>query len=193
MLLNILRQINWVDILVICLLLRTLYVSTTKGFAVELFKLIGIISSIYVSLHYFIIVSDFLMRRVGPKERMPLQFMDFLVFVLLLIAVYLIFALVRNVACHFFKAEVAPALSKWGALILGLARGILTVGLLVFMLAISTIPYFKTSAKKSYSGQRLFNIVVSTYRNLWNGVMHKFTVNEQLNGVIDEIQGDFNK
>ena len=133
------------------------------------------------------------MRRAGSKDKFPLEFIDFLVFVFLVIVVYLIFAFLRNVVCHFFKTEAAPMLSKWGGLALGLARGILTASLVVFMLAISTIPYFKTSAKGAYSGQRLFNTAVSTYSKLWNGVMHKLTPNEEFNQVVIEIQEDFNK
>lgn len=193
MLLNILKQLNWVDIIIAFLLLRILYISTVNGFVIELFKLIGIISSIYISFHYFVICSDFVMRRVSTEQHFPLEFMDFLIFVFLVIIVYLVFVLFRKVVCHFVKMEAVPLLSKWGGLILGMGRGILTASLVVFILSISTIPYLNTSAKEAYSGRRLFNIAVSTYSSLWEGVMHKFTVNEKFNKVITEIQKDFNK
>jgi hypothetical protein len=86
-----------------------------------------------------------------------------------------------------------PALSKLGGLILGAGRGILTASLVVFMLSISTIPYLNTSAKQAYSGRRLFDIAISTYSQVWNGVMSKFMLNEKFNQVITEIQKDFNK
>lgn len=193
MLLNILKQLNWVDIIIVFLLLRILYISTVNGFVIELFKLIGTISAIYISFHYFVICSDFVMRRVSAQQGFPLNFMDFLIFVLLVVTVYLVFVLLRKVVCHFVKMEAVPMLSKWGGLILGLARGILTASLVVFTLSISTIPYLNTSAKEAYSGRRLFNIAVSTYSNAWNGVMSKFTVNEKFNKVITDIQEDFNK
>lgn len=193
MLLDILKQLNWVDVIIVFLLLRILYISTVNGFVIELFKLIGIISSIYISFHYFVVFSDLVMRRVSTEQQFPLEFMDFLIFVFLVIIVYLVFVLLRKVVCHFVKMEAVPALSKWGGLILGLARGILTASLVVFMLSISTIPYLNTSIKAAYSGQRLFNIAVSTYSQLWNGVMSKFMLNEKFNKVITEIEKDFNK
>ena len=193
MLLDILKQLNWVDVIIVFLLLRILYISTVNGFVIELFKLIGIISSIYISFHYFVVFSDLVMRRVSTEQQFPLEFMDFLIFVFLVIIVYLVFVLLRKVVCHFVKMEAVPALSKWGGLILGLARGILTASLVVFMLSISTIPYLNTSIKEAYSGQRLFNITVSTYSQLWNGVMSKFMLNEKFNKVITEIEKDFNK
>lgn len=193
MLLNILKQFNWVDIIIVFLLLRILYISAATGFVVELFKLIGTVSSIYISFHYFVICSDFVMRRVRPEQGFPLEFMDFLIFVLLAVIVYLVFVLVRNVTCHFLKMEAVPTLSKWGGLFLGFVRGILAASLVVFMLSISTIPYLNTSAKEAYSGRRLFNIAVSTYSNIWNGFMSKFAVNEKFNKIITGIQEDFNK
>ncbi len=193
MLLNILKQFNWVDIVVALLLLRILYISAITGFVIELFKLIGTVSSIYIAFHYFIACSDFVMKRVSQEQHFPLDFMDFLMFLLLAIVVYLVFIFLRKVVCHFVKMEAVPTLSKWGGLVLGFVRGTLAVSLVVFMLSISTIPYLKASAKGAYLGPRLFNIAVSTYSNAWNGFMSKFAGNEKYNKVVTDIQEDFNK
>jgi hypothetical protein len=84
--------------------------------------------------------------------------------------------------------EAVPALSKWGALILGFFRGILAAGLLAFLFAVSTTLYLNTSVAKSYYGRYLFDIVVSTYSGLWNGAMSKFMVNEKFNKGVLEIK-----
>jgi uncharacterized membrane protein required for colicin V production len=191
MLLGILKQFNWLDIFIVFLLLKITYVSVKNGFVVELFKLLGTVSSVYISFHYFTAVSDLLMKRVSEEQGFPVDFMDFLVCLLLIVAVYLLFTLLRIVVCHFVKMEAVPALSKWGGFILGIARGIIASSLVILMLFISTIGYLSASAKSSYIGQRIFNVSISTYEALWNGVMHKFVSGEKFNGTVRQVQQEY--
>ncbi len=52
MLLNIIKQLNWVDIFVLIVLLRTAYISRKAGLPREFFKLLGTVLAIYLSLHF---------------------------------------------------------------------------------------------------------------------------------------------
>ncbi len=191
--LEIARQFNWVDILVIILLLRIGYIAIKNGIAAEFFKLPGIISAIYLSLHYYTALSDWIKSYVFAKQKMPLRFLDFLVCLVLAIIGYLIFVLLRSIFCRFVKMEAVPTLSKWGGLVLGVARGFLLVSLVVFMLAISSISYLKNSVKNSYSGQQLFNVATGTYSWLFNAVASKFIPGEKFNKTIFEDQEDLTR
>ena len=193
MLLDIIKKLNWVDVFVIIILIRIGYVAFKTGFTIELFKLLGTIFAIYISLHYFTVVSDTLIRRGATTEKIPLQFTDFVSFSVLVIAGYLIFVALRSVFYRFIKMEAAPNLQKWGGLVLGMFRAFLCAGLIMFMLTICSFEYFKNSVKESYTGKNFFKIAPATYSWIWNNVSSKFMNNEKFNNTILEIQDDFNQ
>jgi len=192
MLLDTIKQFNWVDILVVILLFRIGYIAIKNGLAVGFFKLLGALFAIYLSLHYYTGLSDFVRGRIGIKK-LPLEFLDFLFFVALASLGYLIFVLLRTVFCHFIKTEAAPKLNQWGGFILGAVRGFLCVGLITFMLAISSVSYLKNSVKDSYSGRYLFKFTTDTYSWLWNAVTSKFMTGEKFNKTILEVQEGLTK
>ena len=182
------------DILVIIILFRICYVATKTGLPVELFKLLGTILATYLSLHYFTMLSDFVRERTAfIKNILPLEFADFLAFSILAIIGYLVFVILREVMHWLIKMESAPKLNKWGGLVLGIGRGILFSSLVVFLLAISSIGYFKGSATNSYFGKRMFKVASVTYSGLWNGLMSKFMTQEKFNNTVLEVQEGFNK
>jgi uncharacterized membrane protein required for colicin V production len=193
MLLAIIKQFNWVDIVLVFLFLKITYVSAKNGFVMELFKFLGTVFSIYISFHYFVILSDIFTRRVPEQQAFPWDFMDFLACVMLLVVVYLLFAFLRRLFCHFVKMEAVPALSRWGGLILGIGRGIIISSLMVFLLFISTIGYLSASAKGSSLGKRLFNVSISTYTTVWDGIMSKLVTGEKFNNAFKEIQQEYFK
>jgi len=191
MLLDILRQFNWFDIFIVFLLLKIGYTSVKNGFVVELFKFLGTVFAIYISFHYFTVLSDIFMKRVPDEQGFPLPFMDYVVCLVLIISIYLFFVLLRNLVCHFVKMEAVPTLSKWGGFILGIGRGIIVSSLIAFLFFISTVDYLSASAKNSYISRRIFNVSISTYDAAWNGLMNKLAPNEKHNRTITEIQQNY--
>ncbi|PIP18921.1 MAG: hypothetical protein COT38_01550 [Candidatus Omnitrophica bacterium CG08_land_8_20_14_0_20_41_16] len=188
MLLNTLKQFNWLDIFILIMIFRICYIALKAGFPIEVFKFLGSLTAIYVSMHYYTMLSDFIKSRIPIEENMPLEFIDFLVFLLLAISGYLLFVLLRSVFSHFIKIEAVSALNKWGGLILGLFRSILLVSLIFFTLAISSVSYLKDSVKRSYLGPRLFSIAPDTYAWAWNNLASKFINSEKQNNVVLEVK-----
>jgi uncharacterized membrane protein required for colicin V production len=188
--LEIIKKLNWVDLFVIILLFRIGYVAIKSGFSVELFKLLGTTAAIYMSLHYYTAFSDWIAKSSHipiSKESMPLEFMDFISFLILAIAGYIIFVGLRIGLYRFIKMEAVPVLNKWGGLVLGILRGFLLAGLIIFMLAISTLTYLRNSAIKSYLGKGLFKVAPATYSWLWGNITSKFMTNEKFNKTILEV------
>jgi len=190
MILEIVKQFNWLDVFILLFIVRMIYIGARTGFFIELFKLVGIVFTIYISFHYYTLLGDFVKDRYAP-ETVPIDFLDFFIFVFLAVAVYLIFVLLRNVVFHFIKMETVPLLSKWGGLFLGILRGVFTISLIIYVFAISCMPYLITSAQRSYLGPRLLNISVTTYTRIWDGTMSKFNLNEKINNVVLENQKNF--
>lgn len=187
--LDIIKQFNWLDIFIIIVLLRIGYVAIKTGIPVEFFKFLGTIAAIYLAMHYYTGLVDWLMQRAHvAKEKVPLEFLDFISFILLALAGYLVLLSLRVVFSHFIKMEAAPKLNKWLGLGLGIARGFLLVSLIIFVLAISSIPYLKRGVVNSYFGRRIVNLAPNTYSWLWNKITSKFATGEKFNETVPEVQ-----
>lgn len=193
MALDIIKQYNWVDILLIIVLFRISYVAMKIGVPIELLKLLGTIVGIYLAMHYYTSLVDWLMQRARlTKEEMPLEFFDFFSFVFLAIAGYLIILSLRVIFGHFIKMEATPNLNKWIGLIFGIGRGLILAGLITFMLVISSSSYLKKSAVSSYFGRRMFNVAPDIYSWIWNNITSKFATGDKFNKTILDVQKDLN-
>lgn len=188
--LGLIKQFNWVDIFIIILLFRVCYISLKNGFAIALFKLSGTILAIYIALHYYTVLSDSLPKYFSIKK-VPLEFFDFISFLLLALISYFLFVLIRNIFTHFIKMEAVSNLNKWGGLVLGVARGVLLCALLVYILFISSVNYLNSSAKRSHLGSWFFKVAPDTYSFLWNNIASKFMVKEKFNVIVTKTEEKF--
>ena len=192
MVMEIFNQFNFLDVVILIILFRICYIAVKMGLAVEFFKLLGVLFSIYFASHYYTYFSDMIQQRFIPGG-MPLEFMDFIIFIILACAVYLVFVLLRVTFSRFMKMEAAPKINKYGALILSLARGYFTVGLLIYVLMISSVSYLSNSVKHSYLGSRSFSISAQTYNWIWESILSKFSPQEKPNSVVNEVRDNFIK
>ena len=181
-----LLRLNWVDIIVVILIIRVSYISVKSGFPVEIFKLLGTICAIYLSLHYYIIFGDLL--RGYFTSIIPEAYFNFLCFLALALLGYFLFFLLRTALYHFVDVKAVPALSKWGGLITGLLRDILLISLIVFAFSISTVTYLASSANKSYIASRFSKVAPVTYSWIWNNITSKFIPNEKFNNAVLETE-----
>ncbi|MFA6216097.1 MAG: CvpA family protein [Candidatus Omnitrophota bacterium] len=187
MIFDTVRQFNWVDIVFVLILLRFCYIGLKNGFPSELFKFLGTMFSIYISLHYYAIVSDFLAARINLKI-LPKEFLDCIIFVLLASASYLVFVVLRETFGRYLKMEAVPQLNKWGGCVVSFIRAFFLTSLVSFALLISSVAYLKNSVVNSYSGKPLYTMASSTYRWFWDGVMSKFMTHEKFNETVLEVQ-----
>ena len=180
MILDILKHINWIDILVVIIVFRVCYVSLVTGFTIELFKFLGTVFSIYLSLHYYTFISN-IIRDWLSSDKTAFGFIIPIIFLILAILGYLIFSLLRKLIFRFIKMEAASGLNKWGGLVIGIFRSVLLAGLIVVTLLVSGLPYFNASVKNSYLGLRFSAIAPATYTFIWNGFAQKFFPDEKFN------------
>lgn len=182
MIFNILKNFNWFDICILLIIFRVLYIAIKTGFTTEFFKFFGILFAIYLSMHYNTAIADFVAKRVPIiEEKVPLEFLDFIIFSILAITGNLFFVLLRNAINNLIKIEAVSTLNKWGGLCLGVLRSLLLVSLISFALTISSVVYLKDSVKSSYLGPRVISIGVNTYTWMWSSIFSKFLSSEGLN------------
>lgn len=186
---DFLRQLNWVDIVILILLVRIGCVARKTGLPAESFKLLGTLVAIFVCLHYYSGLSDWLGRLLPlAKEKTPLEFLDFLCALFLAVLGYAICMLLRFAFSHFIKLEAIPVLNKWGGFLLGLIRAFLATSLVIFMLVASSVGYLRNSVNGSYFGARVFKIAPATYAGMWDGLLSKFMPESKFNNTILEVQ-----
>ncbi|HNW39787.1 MAG TPA: CvpA family protein [Candidatus Omnitrophota bacterium] len=185
-----LAKFNFLDFIILIVLFRICYIAAKMGLSIELFKLAGVIFSTYISLHYYVAVSDLIQRRFF-SQIMPLAFMDFIVFILLVIVGYSCFILLRSLLFRFVQLNAVPRINQVAGLILGIFRSFLIVGLISFTLSISTVTYISNSVRHSYLGSRAFAISPRTYDWLWSNIFSKFSAHEKFNSTVAETMDKF--
>ena len=174
--------INWVDFLMIALVLRMAYIGLRTGVGIELFKLFGLwLTTILTYQFYTTPLSDFLNTKVPA---LPIDVGDVVVFVALSTAITLVVRIIRESFFLLVKIEAQNSFNKWAGLTIGCLRGIWIASLCLFIMTISTVEYLEVSAKSSLFGNKLINVAPSIYRGSYEGLILKFipggTINEEV-------------
>jgi len=190
MITEIIAKVNFLDFIILIILIRICYISAKMGLSVEIFKFFGVVFSTYIALHYYVAFSDLIQQRFLP-EGMSLVFMDFTVFIFLITLVYLCFIGLRSLLLRFVQLNAVPKINQYLGLILGVGRGFLLVGLLSFTLVISGVAYLTSSVKHSYLGNKTFIILPQTYVWLWSNIFSKFSAKDEFNSVITKTTEKF--
>jgi uncharacterized membrane protein required for colicin V production len=175
---ELLAKINWVDLLSLILFLRIIYVAARNGFISEFFKFCGILTAVFFSFHYHVILAQQLNDRI-PGNVLSVEFLQFFSFCVIASSAYISFSFLRRFLTQLVKMETVPALSRWGGLILGIFRGILTVSLILFILACSGVKYLNHSIANSFSGKQVAMVSQLAYDNIWQGFASKFMSGEK--------------
>ena len=192
MLIDFFSRLNFLDFIILIVLFRICYMAAKMGLSIEIFKFLGTIFSTYIALHYYTVLSDLIQRRFVP-EQMPLEFMDFIVFLFLILFGYLCFVGLRSILCRYIQLNALPKINQGLGLILGIGRGLLIIGLLSFTLVISSVTYLGSAVKHSYLGSRSFVISPQTYGWLWSNIFSKFSPREKFNPTVTEVTESFNR
>ncbi len=192
MILEIWSKLNFLDYIILIVLFRICYIAAKTGMSIEIFKLSGTLLSTYIALHYYTGIADIIQRRFS-YQAMSLEFLDFVVFVLLLSSVYLLFIGLRSLLFRFVQFNAIPKINQFAGLILGVLRSFLVVGLLSFMLAISSVNYLQAAVKQSYLGSRFFMVSPQTYSWFWDNIFSKFQSREKYNPTVTETVNNFQR
>lgn len=183
---DILRYPNWVDIFIIIVLVKIGYTALKTSLPIEFFKLLGTILAVYLSLHYYIA----LLAIIGNFKGIAAESISLLFLIILALLGYFVFVFLRRIILRLINIEAENQINVWGGFILGMARGVLSVSLIVYILVISPINYLRTSALNAYSAKYLVKAAPATYGFLWNKIMSKFMAKEEINENVFEVTAE---
>ncbi len=188
--LSYLKQLNWVDVFVVIVFIRTSYVAAKTGFPCEIFKLFGTLSATYLACHYYTGMGAFLNRHLAgfAGADAALDLFSFLSFCILAWSGYFLFVMIRKGLLSLLKIEATSLLNRWGAFAVSVCRCSLLVSLLFFTATLSNISYFRRSLSNSFTRPALFKPVPRTYQFLWNSLLSHFMDTSRLNKAVFNIE-----
>lgn len=179
MLTKYLIGVNWVDFLIIAIIIRTCFIGMKTGIVTELFKLSSLWLATVITFHlYTTPVSDMLNAKIPA---LPLLASDVFVFVVLLTIVTIIGRIIRESILLLVKIETHNTVDRWSGLASGLLRGFWISSIGLFIMTISTVQYLETSAKSSLFGHNVISLAPSIYRGSYEGLLSKFFPSSKIN------------
>lgn len=163
---SILKQINWVDIFVLILLVRGTYIGLRHGFITEIFEIFGIIVALFVSLRYYGNLAQFLATQALFSKLSP-SLQEGISFIALILLSLAIFRLGHFVTRSVMHVEGSGVLERTGGGVCGFIRGAVIAGLILFALNLLPVTYLKTSINRnSWSGSQLIKIGPAIYHTI---------------------------
>jgi uncharacterized membrane protein required for colicin V production len=184
-----LKHLNWIDLAVVIIFARILFISLKNGIGAEIFKVLGALLASYLSLHYYRTVAGYFTARLA-LDQTAVATVEFIVFAVFACLGYAFFSLLRLLLKRFMNMEVVPAISKFGGICLGIIRASLLASLLLYSLMVTVNPYMRKSIKSSFSGMQVVYCAPSVYGFFWHAVMSKLAPHEKFNSAVFEIEKD---
>ncbi len=181
---EIFSQINIIDILMLAILARVVFIGYKNGVGVEFYKVIATLVASFVVLHYFTALAKFFID--WARFTKPLA--EFVSFILLWLVITALFALIRDGLLTIFKIKISPVIDKGGGLLLGLGRAFLTCSLALILIYVSGIGYFIKQAKYSLSAGYLKEVAPNVYEITFNQLIKPFFPAEKINRRIGTLE-----
>ncbi|MBF0331882.1 MAG: CvpA family protein [Candidatus Omnitrophica bacterium] len=182
---EILKKINWVDILMLVLLVRIVYISAKTGFVTEFMKMLGALLACFFAFHYYVRIAAFMGDATKDMSEPVLQVCAFGV---IWLVTFWIFHLVRNALVTVFTVQTMSLVDRWGAAVVSLARFFLTGSMIMFMFLMTDHSYVEKMMVSSYSQKYILGVAPKIYYTVTNGFVVKFFPGQKVNpAVIGEL------
>lgn len=160
---DIITHFNWLDIVILLLVIRGIYLGVTHGLTSELFNFIGIVISLALAVHFYSQVADVLIVNFA----LPIWLSQLVCFFIIAQLIRFAFKYTVVLVLRILNVQFVPQLEKIGGGIIGFGRGIIVASL--FILTISLLPskYIADSVyDKSFTGRFLVKAAERTYLSL---------------------------
>ena len=147
---EILTKINWVDVLVLILVLRTSYVSLQDGLSHEILPLVGSVCMLVFSLHYYLKIAAFFYNN---GLNLSLELLRLASFILVAICIGILFRFIKVLIDKIIKVTWHPVIERFGGLLAGLMRGAILTSTVLIIIVLIPLSYLQWSVRdKSLTG-----------------------------------------
>lgn len=170
-------NINLIDAVMLGVIVRGIYVGCKSGLIAELFRLIGAVCSTFIILHYDLPLGRFLQEKLFISEKIQ----EFVAFVLLMAATFVLFFIMREGWLVIFKADPKLPWNKWGGAILSLATSYFVCGLLFLALVLFNNGFFNQQMGGSFSRRIWSQTSAKAYKACYDAFVRPFFPVEEFN------------
>jgi uncharacterized membrane protein required for colicin V production len=185
MFMNFIHSINWVDILLVALAVRIIYVGMHTGFVAEFFKVVGLFLTLFVSFQYYTLLADVL--KVGNiPEWLVVTFSFSLICVLMTILCFLI----RHGIFMLFTVQTVSAVDKWGGAVMSVGRFFITASLVTYAFLVTGNKYLQTKTMEAVSHKYVVFVAPEIYKSLSEGFVSRLLPNVKYNTAVRETLKD---
>jgi len=178
--------INVVDLIVLAVFARCLFIGNKSDIITEFFGLMGVYFATCIAIHYYVLFGSFLTEKFSTPE--PLS--ELVAFLLLAIFVTFSFALARKGWQVLLDFDIPKDIDRWISLALSAFRGLLIIGLVILVFLLTGLEVEKIT-RKSLSAQVFKGISISLYKGFYSGFIHTLFPKESFNKqVLDLVMGE---
>jgi hypothetical protein len=85
-----------------------------------------------------------------------------------------------------FTVQAISMVDRWGAVVVSLARFVLTASMLMFVLLLTDQPYLERMTLSSFSQKYVLLVAPETYQKMVNGFVAKLVPNQKVNSAVIE-------
>ena len=139
---QILTRINWVDVLVVILILRMSYVAFMDGLSHEIFPLFGSIAVLVLSLRYYTVLGNTMSQTLVG---MPSDISNCLGFIILVAGLGLLVRFLRVILDKIVKIQWHPVIEKFGGLLAGIIKAYIVTVIVLTILVMMPLSYLRWS------------------------------------------------
>jgi len=163
---QILSKINWVDVVVVSLMLRIIYVACKDGLSHEIFPFFGSLALMIFSLHYYKRLGSFISHDLG---KIPAEISNFMAFLIIVVVFGLIVKFIRIILDKVVQVQWHPVIEQFGGLIVGMAKAYIMTAMVLIVFALLPFSYFQWSIRdKSFTGQYVLRAGPEIYSRVLN-------------------------
>lgn len=183
MILDFIKNINWVDIIIILILVRIVYIGVQTGVVIELFKLLGVLVTSFLTLQYFTTLAHFFHQITKAPE----PWMIPLAFLLLWGVLFFACKLLRDAIFLVFTIEAQSLVDKWGGALLSIVRFFLVASMTLFAFFLTGEKYIQSKVATSFSKKYAMNAAPGFYHGMWDGFFSKLFAGKKPNPAVADV------
>ena len=175
---HILRSINWVDVAMLVLLIRIVFIGVKTGFVTEGFKLFGVFCSVFIGLHYYLPLAALLAKKTG----LSVELLECAFFILLVCLVVIAVKYMRDGFLMIFKFETTHAgVNQWGSGVFSIIRALFLASLIMFGALLTRMEWLQKETMTSISSKLALKVAPNTYSFIFNNFVGKIFTREKFN------------
>jgi uncharacterized membrane protein required for colicin V production len=175
---EILSRVNWVDLVVATIMLRTTYVSFKDGLSHEIFPLVGSVLALVLGLHYYSRLGSML---YDSFSLIPISILRLGCFLAIIITASFILRIIKMLTDVLIKVTWHPLIEKFGGMAAGILRGMVASSTVLAIIALVPLSYLQWSIKeRSVSGMFFLRIGPGIYRTLSGGRIDDARITDQI-------------